>query len=55
MTPISVKCPDWMAAQLEELQGALQSEQMKLQNRVQIEQLKQQGNLQAANIKSATE
>ena len=44
-----------MAAQLEELQGALQSEQMKLQNRVQIEQLKQQGNLQAANIKSATD
>ena len=44
-----------MAAQLEELQGALQSAQMKLQNRVQIEQLKQQGNLQAANIKSATD
>ena len=44
-----------MAAQLEELQGVIQSEQMKLQNRVQIEQMKQQGNLQSANIKSVTE
>ena len=44
-----------MAGQLQELQGALESEQLKLQNRVQIEQLKQQGNLQAANIKSATD
>ena len=44
-----------MAGQLQELQGALESEQFKLQNRVQIEQLKQQGNLQAANIKSATD
>ena len=44
-----------LTAQLEEMQGYIQSEQGKLQNRVTIEQMKQQGNLEVANMKYGTE
>ena len=44
-----------MAAQLEQMQMYIESEQGKLQNRLQVEQMKQQGNLEAANIKHGAE
>jgi len=44
-----------LTAQLEEMQGYIQSEQGKLQNRITIEQMKQQGNLEVANMKYGTE
>ena len=44
-----------MQTQLEEMQGIIESEQMKLDNRIQIEQMKQQGNLEAMNMKTGAE
>jgi len=44
-----------MAAQLEQMQMYIESEQGKLQNRLQVEQMKQQGNLEAANLKHGAE
>jgi len=44
-----------MQAQLDEMQGIIESEQMKLENRIQVEQMKQQGNLEAMNMKTGAE
>ena len=44
-----------MAAQLEQMQMYIESEQGKLENRLQVEQMKQQGNLEAANLKHGAE
>jgi hypothetical protein len=44
-----------MAAQLEQMQMYIESEQGKLENRLKIEQMKQQGNLEAANLKHGAE
>ena len=44
-----------MQAQLEEMQGVIESEQMKLENRLQVEQMKQQGNLEAMSMKTGAE
>ena len=44
-----------MQAQLEEMQGIIESEQMKLENRLKVEQMKQQGNLESMNMKTGAE
>lgn len=44
-----------LQAQIQELQGILQNDQVKMQGRLQIEQLKQQASLRAAQIKAQTD